>query len=271
MKPLTLPLLLLLAAALTAGEPAKEILLWPHGAPGSESSAAQQERWTERGKGVVDRAVENVHEPSLTVYLPEASADAAAVVIAPGGAYRHLAIDKEGHDVARWLNEQGAAGFVLKYRLPRTEGAAYDEDTTLADAQRAVELVRQRAGEFGVDPAKVGFMGFSAGGHLAMRVATESPASSRPDFVAPIYPAAPKDLRVDSLAPPTFLVHADDDRLSSLNSVRFYERLKEQGVSAELHIYSRGGHGFGIRQGEFPVATWKERFADWLRLGGWLK
>ena len=134
-----------------AGAPSV-VNLWPDLKAGDA-----QEVWVERGKGTVDRAVSNIHQPTLTVYLPEAArANGAAVVIAPGGGFEHLAIDKEGHDVAKWLNQIGVAGFVLKYRLPKTKGANYTIDTALADTQRALRLVRSRAKEWKLDPNRVG-------------------------------------------------------------------------------------------------------------------
>src|SRR5207244_6724573 len=135
--------------------------LWPGDAPGSKPVAATDsaEIWVERGKGIADRAVSNVHQPALTVYLPEErTATGAAVVIAPGGGFSHVTIDKEGHDVAKWLNRIGVAGFVLKYRLPKTKGANYTIDTALEDTQRAVRLVRSRAKEWDLDPTRIGVM-----------------------------------------------------------------------------------------------------------------
>jgi acetyl esterase/lipase len=269
-------MLTLLATASAVADPLI-VKLYPGAAPGSEG-IHEEEVWQERGQGIVDRSVANVHEPTLTAYLPLAETNTGVgIIIAPGGAYTHLAIDKEGHDVAKWLTTLGIAGFVLKYRLPRTEGHQYTIETTIADAQRAVRLVRSRAAEWGLDPRRIGMMGFSAGGNLAARAGMSfdkgqagaadpiERESSRPDFLALGYPAIPEELTVTAETPPTFLVHADDDRLSAENSVRFYLALKKAGVPAELHVYSKGGHGFGILNRGLPSSAWPLRFEQWLR------
>jgi endo-1,4-beta-xylanase len=250
--------------------------LYPGAAPGSEG-IHEEEVWVERGKGIVDRSVAHVHQPTLTAYLPIAEKNTGvAMVVAPGGGYTHLAIDKEGHDIARWLNTMGVAALVLKYRLPRTEGHKYTIETAVADAKRAVRLVRSRAGEWNFDPERIGMMGFSAGGDLAARAAmgfdkgqpgaadAVERQSSRPDFLALGYPLIPNELAVTAETPPAFLVHADDDRLTAEHSVRFYLALKKAGVSAELHVYSKGGHGFGILNRDLPVSGWPVRFEQWL-------
>lgn len=264
-----------LGAAVALADPVV-INLYPGAAPGSEG-IHEEEVWQERGKGIVDRSVANVHQPTLTAYLPLAEKNTGvAILIAPGGGYTHLAIDKEGHDIAKWLNTMGVAGFVLKYRLPRTEGHKYTVETAVADAKRAVRLVRSRAAEWKLDPERIGMMGFSAGGNLAARIgmgfdkgqAGAADAierqSSRPDFLVLGYPAIPEELTVTAETPPTFLVHADDDRLTAENSVRFYLALKKAGVSAELHVYSKGGHGFGILNRDLAVSAWPVRFEQWL-------
>jgi len=258
---------------------AAEVNLWPDVPPG-----AQPEVWVERGKGTVDRAVSNVHQPTLTVYLPAKEvATGAAVVIAPGGGFEHLAIDKEGHDVAKWLARAGVAGFVLKYRLPKTKSANYTTDTALLDAQRALRLVRSRAKEWSIDTTRVGMMGFSAGGALTALAGTKFDAgnaaaadpidqeSSRPDFLVIGYGAIPDDVVVTANTPPSFLVHADNDRLSSEKSARFYLALKKAGVPAELHVYARGGHGFGIQNTGLPVAGWSKRCEEWMADQGLLR
>jgi endo-1,4-beta-xylanase len=272
---LLIAMLTVLAAASALADPAV-IDLWPGAAPGSEG-VHEEEVWQERGKGIVDRSVAKVHQPTLTAYLPLAEKNTGVgMIIAPGGGYRHLAIDKEGHDIAKWLNTLGVAAFVLKYRLPRTEGHNYSIETALADAKRAVRLVRSRAAEWGLDAKRVGMMGFSAGGDLAARAGMgfdkgQADASdpverqtSRPDFLVLGYPLIPDELAVTAETPPAFLVHADDDRLTAEHSVRFYLALKKAGVSAELHVYSQGGHGFGILNRDLPVSAWPVRFEQWL-------
>ncbi|MSV29969.1 MAG: alpha/beta hydrolase [Bryobacterales bacterium] len=274
-----------LSAALTAeGSSMKDgtvIKLWS-GPPAS----AEKEVWTERGKdGVIDRSVAKVHEPSITVYLPEKSeANGASVIICPGGGFVHLAIDKEGHDVARWLNTLGVAGIVLKYRLPKTEGASYTIDTALADAQRAVRIVRSRASEWNLDLARVGMMGFSAGGAITALAGTRFDAgnasasdpverqSSRPGFLVLGYMGGgSSEMNVTKDTPPAFLVHADDDRVPSERSVAFYLALKKAGVPAEMHIYAKGGHGYGVIDNRLPISGWPQRCAEWMTERGLLR
>jgi len=222
-----------------------------------------------------DRAVSNVSEPALTIYLPpKESATGVAIVICPGGGYARLAIDKEGHDIARFLNSIGVAGIVLKYRLPGSmNGSREGFDAAVAaakvaidDGQLAMELTRQRAAEWNIRPDSIGMMGFSAGGHLAAMVAMAAPASARPDFLVLVYPALPRELRVTAETPRTFLVHADDDRLAPAdNSVPFYLALKKAKVPAELHVYSGGGHGFGMKRSGKTSENWPRALAAWLR------
>ena len=199
-------------------------------------------------------------------------------MICPGGGHRVLAIDHEGYEVAHWLASQGVAGFVLKYRLANEEGSSYKVDVhALADVRRAIRLVRSRAKEWGVDPHRVGLMGFSAGGELAILAGTKFEAgqpdasdpidrlSSRPDFLMPIYPGfRGTEFHVTKETPPTFMAVADNDKRCAGICVRFYQALVKAGVSAELHIYARGGHGFGMHDRPMPVTSWTARLKDWL-------
>ncbi|HUE16527.1 MAG TPA: alpha/beta hydrolase [Planctomycetaceae bacterium] len=256
--------------------------LWSQGAPGSEGRSSEEKIV---GK-VHHHYVSNIHHPSLTVFLPpQDKANGAALVICPGGGHRFLSIDHEGYDLARWLNDQGVAGFVLKYRLANEPDSKYKVDVdALADARRAIRLVRSRASEWGVDPARVGLLGFSAGGELAMLAGTKSEKGrpdaadpidrldSRPDFLVLIYPGFRSgSLHVTKETPPTFLAVADDDRFCAPASVEFYQALKQAGVSGELHIYARGGHGFGMENRPLPVTSWTARLRDWLADRGYLK
>lgn len=238
------------------------------------AKAGSPERVVERGtNGVVDRAIMDVADASVTAYLPSPTlATGVGIVIAPGGGYARLAIDKEGHDVARWLNTLGVAGFVLKYRLPggeqmRPSLGTFDEARTAAkraieDAMSAVPKVRAKYPGI----RRLGMMGFSAGGHLAAMTGMLGMPESRPDFLALIYPALPAELRVDERTPPTFLVHASDDSLSAgEHSARIYQELRKAKVPAELHIYTDGGHGFGIRKNGKASDAWPEAFAKWLK------
>jgi acetyl esterase/lipase len=231
----------------------------------------------------------NVSKPTLLVCRPEAAKNTGtAVLVFPGGGYNNLAWDHEGEQVARWLNSIGVTAAVLKYRVPRREGTPKDTPPVqaLTDAQRAISLVRTNATGWGVNPKRIGVLGFSAGGHLAAWSATNfdkraydkvdvsDEASCRPDFAVMIYPGgvikrgttelAP-EIRVTKQTPPCFFAHANDDRVSPENSVIMYLALRRMGVPAELHIYASGGHGFGLRPSGQPCSTWPQRCESWMR------
>jgi acetyl esterase/lipase len=260
------------------------VRLWP------DRPVGTGEKVVERGQnGVVDRGISEVSDPTLTVYLPErGSAPGPAILICPGGGYDHLAIDKEGHDVGRWLASIGVAGMVLKYRLPfgadrklsaeerqaayadRGGGARYMK-VAVEDAERAMKIIRERAPEWRIRPDAVGLMGFSAGGHLAAMLATSGDAAVRPDFVMPIYPAMPRTVEFLGPAPPAFIAQANDDTtVSTDNSIRYYKATRDAGVTAELHIFESGGHGFGLNKSPGPVADWPNRLEAWMRARGYL-
>jgi acetyl esterase/lipase len=196
-------------------------------------------------------------------------------VICPGGGYQHLAIDKEGHDIARWLNTIGIAGIVLKYRLPgrmprgQTELAQVAEFVRVAmeDAEAAMRLARENAAKWNLKQGAIGMMGFSAGGHLAAMMGMLASAEGRPDFLVLGYPAIPPKLQVTSSTPRTFLVAADDDGTVNAadNAGRFYAALKAVKVPAEMHVYSSGGHGFGIIKSGKTSAAWPGALAAWLK------
>jgi endo-1,4-beta-xylanase len=259
-------------------ERGEEIRLWPGGAPGSEGvTASEVFKASENSKLPKNFTV--VHYPSIYVFLPpKEKANGTAVVVAPGGGHSQLVIDKEGWEIADWLNQHGIAAFVLKYRLARAPGSHYTvEGDALSDAARAMRTVRSRAKEWGVEPARIGFMGFSAGGEVAALMETRFDAgnaeasdptdrvSSRPDFAVVVYPGfRPGTITVPKDAPPTFLVCADDDRSHVVTTVNLYLDLEKQGVSSEMHIYASGGHGFGIRPSNLPVASWPDRLQQWM-------
>lgn len=238
----------------------------------------------------------NVTKPTLTVYRPAQSKNTGtAMLICPGGGYHNLGWDVEGEEVAAWLNSIGMTGIILKYRCPRRPGDVKGEPPLgpLKDAQRAVSLVRSKAGEWGIDPAKIGMVGFSAGGHLVGATATNfdkrtyepiddiDKISCRPDFAIMLYSGYFKVKDRDELSPtirtpagipPLFLVHATDDPVSEVdNTVKMYLAMKHAGASAELHIYASGGHGFAVRNVGLPCATWTDRCVEWLRSQGFLK
>ncbi len=254
------------------------VTLWPGQAPGAVALAEETVRVTEQG----ERVVSNVHAPSLTVYLPKTDDRAAAVIVVPGGGHRELWTDHEGHNVARFLNENGIAAFVLKYRLARAPNSSYGIEThALDDLEQAIRTVRVRAhsGEWAVDPAKVGIMGFSAGGQLAllgaMRFDAGNPRSAdfmegisaRPDFVALVYPGPWPELKFDANTPPMFLLSGSDDRPQVLAGLtQIFAALRAAQVPAEMHLYDGVPHGFGLRAGNSgPVAQWPRQFVEWLR------
>jgi len=270
----TLAGLLLSAAMLAADE---EIPLWPNGAPGSEGKTdAEIVQRSSNG----ERSVYRVHHPSITPYLPaKEKATGTAVIVIPGGGHRVLAIEHEGYNVAKWLSEHGIAAFVLKYRLARETNSTYKvEVEALADTQRAIRLVRSRAPEWNIDPARVGVMGFSAGGELAafasMRFdnGVEGAAdavdrqNSKPAFQALIYPGSSRRIEPTKESPPVFLACGYNDRPDiSKGLAEVYLKFKEAGVPAELHIYSDAGHGFGLRESNRAAAgKWIDRFEEWL-------
>jgi len=268
----------------------KVVRLYDGPAPGSENwKQTEQENNSNYWH---TRVVFNVANPTLTVFQPEAGqANGTALVICPGGGFFALSIDSEGFDVARWLVKKGVTCFVLKYRLvecktddptreimtrgPLEKAAAPVVPLAVADGNAAIGYVRKHAAEFGVNPERVGIIGFSAGGTVAVSVAMSHTPETRPNFTAPIYPAynlAIKGGGVPADAPPAFILAASDDPLGlAPQSVAIYQDWIAAGKTAELHLYSKGGHGFGMRQQHLPSDHWIERFADWLDVQGLLK
>ena len=284
-----LPLLVLaplVALSLALPSTPDELSLWPDGVPPGAASLDAARAQQLRQESDLER-IRLVETPTLTVLHPEPDARTGrAVVVCPGGGYNLLAWRKEGLEVAEWLSSIGVTAVVLKYRVPRRGPAIHVEP--LQDAQRALRLVRHKAEAWGVDPEKVGILGFSAGGHLAVMAGThwDRPAyeprdevdalSCRPDFLVPVYAAYRADgyrddvaergqlVRVTRETPPMFLAVTADDKLRGAQAALLFVRLCEVGVRSELHVYSRGGHGYGIRPSANPVATWHQRCADWL-------
>jgi acetyl esterase/lipase len=241
------------------------------------------------------RMVTNVTKPQITIYRPAKDKDTGtAVLICPGGGYWNLYWELEGEEVAAWLNSIGVTGIILKYRVPRRPGEVEREPARrpLQDAQRAVRLVRSKAKEWGIDPHRIGIMGFSAGGHLALATATGferrtykpiddiDKLDCRPDFAVPVYSGylKPKDkdeispdLSIPARTPPVFLVHGSADIVSPPDhSVIMYLALQRAGVPSELHIYARTAHDFGVRSSDRPYATWTEACARWMQSEGFL-
>jgi acetyl esterase/lipase len=228
----------------------------------------------------------NVSVPTLTLYAPKGHNSGAAVVVFPGGGYNILAIDLEGTEVCDWLNSAGVTCVLLKYRVPNT-GPYPKSPAALQDAQRALGIVRQHAAEWKIDPNRIGVLGFSAGAHLAAALSTHyeqrlydpidaaDKLSCRPDFALIVYPgylalaeknfAPNSDINPTANTPPTFIVQAEDDPVHVENATVYFLQLKNAKVPAELHIYSQGGHGYGLRRTALPVTTWPQVVETWLR------
>ncbi len=299
---LTLLITLLTSQARAADAPLV-LNLWPGKVPG-DVGIAGDEKYIElkvNGKtyevaGKSTKWLTNVTKPSITVYpAPQGTNTGVAMLICPGGGYHNLGWDVEGEEIATWLNSIGVTGIILKYRCPRRPDDVKGEPPLgpLLDAQRAVSLVRSHAKDWSIDPAKIGMVGFSAGGHLVGAAATNfekrayeaidgiDKTSCRPDFAVMLYSGyfkvKDKDelsptIRLTANAPPMFLVHASDDTISEPdNTVMMYLAMKRAGVSAELHIYATGGHGFGVRKVDSPCVGWTDRFTEWMQKQGFFK
>jgi acetyl esterase/lipase len=263
--------------------------LWPGTAPGAPANPPPEVNTTKptdqlvAGRSVI--RLGNVYHPTLTLYRAEGHNSGAAVLVFPGGAYQILAMDLEGTEVCAWLNSIGVSCVLVKYRVPNT-GPYPKSSAALQDAQRALGMVREHAAEWGIDPHRIGVLGFSAGGHLAAALSTHfderlyapvdaaDKLSCRPDFAVIIYPGylalAEKNFELNpntvptADTPPTFLVQAEDDPVHVENAVVYFMALKHAKVPAELHVYTQGGHGYGLRRTALPVTTWPQRAQDWL-------
>jgi len=271
--------------------------LWPGRAPGETAELPPEGDTTKpsdrlvAGRPVV--RIGNVSDPTITVYpAREDRRNGAAVLVCPGGGYNILATDIEGTEVAEWLNSIGVTAVLLKYRVPRRDGMSR-HGPPLQDAQRAMGLIRQHAAQWHIDPQRVGVLGFSAGAHLSATLGNQSDdrtypkidaadeLPSRPNFVVLIYPGGLVDRDNNDVllaeltpsaerTPPTFVVMTQDDPVRVENALVYYQALHRANVSAELHVYPVGGHGYGLRRTGDVVATWPDRATDWLRVGGWL-
>jgi acetyl esterase/lipase len=267
----------------------RTINIWPGAAPGASTNLAPEADTTTAkdpliaGKPLV--RLGNVSVPTLTIYKPIGHITGAAVVVFPGGGYKILAMDLEGTEVCDWLNSVGVTCILLKYRVPDT-GPYSKSSVALQDAQRAVGLAREHAAEWGIDPHRIGVLGFSAGAHLAAALSTHydkriydsvdaaDNVSCRPDFAVIVYPGylaladksfAPNpDVVPTADTPPTFIVQAEDDPVHVENSLVYFQQLKNAKVPAELHIYAEGGHGYGLRRTALPVTTWPQSVETWL-------
>jgi len=251
------------------------IPIWP---AGNLAADAQSQHEVVTENAAHEHTVTNIHNPTITAYLPpQEKATGVAILVAPGGGHRFLSIDHEGYDVGKWLASIGVAGFVLKYRLARAENSHYTVEDADQDAQRAIRLIRSRAEDWHVNPAKVGILGFSAGGEVAVLAATKfdrgkpdasdaiEHQSSRPDFQVLIYPGVqPANIAVTKDTPPAFMLCANDDAGPSNAIPALAQALKKVGVPVEIHIYHSGGHGFGIRPRPLPISSWPQRLQEWM-------
>ncbi len=281
--------LVLLTRASLAADP-QSLNIWPAKAPGEvKELPPEQDVNKPTDKPVGDRKIiklTNVSTPQITVFEPPAEKrTGCALIICPGGGHHILAYDHEGTECAEFFAARGVTGIVLKYRVPfRNPDKRWE--AAVQDAQRAISLVRSRAADWKIDPQRIGILGFSAGGETAglaailhaerqyTAVDKVDEVSCRPDFAALIYAGGIEDkknpwtlqahVKVDSSTPPMFLVHAQDDNVSVANSVLLFQELKKAKVAAELHVYSSGGHGYGMRNTGYAVNSWPERCAEWL-------
>ena len=294
---LVFSMLLCLSIASGTSAPANPTFqLWPQGAPGEKGNIGEEKDTTKPTDNVVGGRplirLGNVSKPMITVYSPPKDKDTgAAVVVCPGGGYHILALDLEGTEVCEWLNSIGVTGILLKYRVPKRENMERHLPP-LQDAQRAMSVVRHRAAQLGIDPSRLGILGFSAGAHLSAVLSSATnrayapideadEASSRPDFSVLIYPAyltakeqgdqVSPEIHLGTNTPPTFIVITEDDPVRMENALLYAVAAKQFKVPVELHLYPTGGHGYGLRRTDNPVTWWPERAAEWLRSQRWLK
>ncbi len=288
---------LLASAAALAAEPLV-VDVWP-GKPAGDVGIAGEEYARMRESAVhktPTKVLTNVTKPTLTIYSPPKDKNTGtAMLICPGGGYHNLFWELEGEEVAAWLNSQGMTGIILKYRCPRRPGDVKGAAPLgpQLDAQRAVSLVRGRASEWGIDPGRIGIVGFSAGGHLAVATATKfekrlyaasdeiDQVSCRPDFAVACYSGylkagdgddIPDTIAIPATTPPIMLVHSSDDKVSHPeNSVFMYLALQQAGIRSELHIYSSGNHGFGVRENDKLPSSWPRLCIKWLESNALLK
>jgi acetyl esterase/lipase len=301
MKKLIFTLLIFMFESSTAQ---KTIPLYEGVPPGTIEGINAKEFNTNADKKGAIACLRNITLPTLTLYKPKIKTTDAAIIICPGGGYYIVAKDFEGDEIAKWYADRGMTAYVLKYRLPQRELFTNAEIRPLQDAQQAMRYVRSMAKNYGIDSNKIGIMGFSAGGHLASTASTHYDAqvgeivdksvSVRPDFSVLIYPVISfssdyghlgsrdnllgsdtteqkikyysNELRVNDNTPPAFLLHAFDDRVNVNNSIEYYKALKKAGVPAEMHLYDKGDHGFGLTSPKVagPINQWDKRLEDWL-------
>ena len=276
------------------GNQIEELFLWEGKAPGEIDGEIGKESIKEpsSGKGSVMR-IQNVTMPSIKVYpAPPNKSNGTAILVCPGGGYNILAYEHEGSEVCTWLNELGITGILLKYRVPRRANRE-KHDAPLQDAQRAMSLIRKNASSWKLNPDKIGILGFSAGGNLAMMSLTSFPQrnykeidqadqfSCRPDFGILVYPAYLVDrdkrdqlfpeIKINSQTPPCLFIHTGDDHVPAEGSILAYLALEKAGVIGnEIHVYTSGGHGYGMRKSKNVVSSWPQRAEEWLLTNKWI-
>ena len=277
--------LLLLMALLAMEEMAargKTVLLFPDGAPGEKVNPAEEKADASGPEvgGLPVLRITDVYRPEITIYPADPDvASGAAMVVCPGGGYNILAYDLEGTEICEWLNEAGITAVLLKYRVPRRPKLS-KHIAPLQDVQRAISYVRAHADDLSIDPERIGIMGFSAGAHLSVMASTAfrhrdwvDQVSCRPDFCLLVYPAyldgknfqlAP-EIKVTKDVPPTLIIQAEDDTSYIDSSLFYYYALKQAGVPAWMHLYSTGGHGYGMRDTGCMVNEWPDRAEDWFQ------
>jgi acetyl esterase/lipase len=301
MKSKKILLLILLVLAMNSVAQTIKMDLYPEGKIPNYRDVGEEEVW-ERGDFI---KISKVQIPDIAVFMPaKKSMTGEAVIICPGGGYRILSYDWEGEDIAKYLNSKGIVGIVLKSRLPVSESQIEPHKSPLLDGQRAMRIVRYHAEEWGIDPAKIGVMGFSAGGHLAASMSTHYDAgnqsspdpiekvSCKPDFSILVYPVISftedfqhkgsrislvgadeklmkyfsAEQQVTADTPPAILIHSADDKAVPVeNSIAYYRALIQHGVQAEMHLYPHGGHGYSLAIGNGHLSEWPERVVDWIK------
>ncbi|GAB3506034.1 hypothetical protein GCM10027341_38550 [Spirosoma knui] len=300
-------LIFLFSTVLTQVALSQEVInLWTDGAVPNAIPGVQIPEKSEAGNDGIQR-ISNVSVPTITAYLPSKDkATGAAIMVCPGGGYSILASGHEGEDIARWFNTLGIAAFVLKYRLPNEKIMTNQQEVPLMDAMQGIKLIRQNANRYGIQADKIGVIGFSAGGHLAATLSThyhrgpQASEQAKPNFSILMYPVVTfgdkahtgsrdkllgkntspelvayysNELQVSSQTPPTFLVHSEDDKTVPVeNSILYYLACLKNGVPAEMHLYSKGGHGYGLRTAKHgSLANWPESCKAWLASIGAIK
>lgn len=260
-------------------KPGKAVPIWPVGHPKGRQDLGSEKTRLEPRPGQLDVEItENVSTPTLTLFKPD-HPNGTAIMVCPGGSYYVLATNLEGTEICEWLNSLGVTAVMLKYRVPSADSDRYGPP--LQDAQRGLGLIRSQAVRLGLDPGRIGVMGFSAGGHLSANLCASGSrsyplvddadkVSAGPDFAMLIYPAYLKDIKIGSTTPATFIVQTVDDPIPVTQTLDYASALAAAKVPAEVHVFPVGGHGYGLRKSKDPVSAWPGLAAAWMKANGWL-